>query len=244
MSSVELRVTFKRVAIVLCLLPLISLISCIALVILLHWEETTATHCRVSNYLPSLSAAIGNNAPEKYIWRIGIALHCTPRLLIPFMYYKMFTQFGLPRIASFVMSIGCLLHFIENWCLIFLSYVSSIDDYEIHKINFIGFICCSMIYMMINSLIMKIYGKKEICDRIEKSLQLKLMFLMCYILVFAMAVYFFWRHNAYCEPGMYSMFGLGEYLTVLFNIAFHSTAILDFSGAEYSIGPLIKMKKE
>lgn len=37
-------------------------------------------------------------------------------------------------------------------------------------------------------------------------------------------LYFYWRHNEYCEPYVYSLFCVTEYVVVLANIGFHFTA--------------------
>jgi len=37
--------------------------------------------------------------------------------------------------------------------------------------------------------------------------------------------YFYYRHNAYCEPYVYSMFCLTEYAVVVFNMIFHLSDI-------------------
>ncbi|XP_052242625.1 post-GPI attachment to proteins factor 2-like [Dreissena polymorpha] len=47
--------------------------------------------------------------------------------------------------------------------------------------------------------------------------------------IFLTALYFFFRHNSYCEPYVYSWFALCEYLTIFSNIAFHSICNVDFS---------------
>lgn len=62
-----------------------------------------------------------------------------------------------------------------------------------------------------------------------------------------MSFYFYYRHNAYCEAGIYSFFALCEYAVIIFNILFHSTLYYDFytrcfvinnSGLTYSYNAL------
>lgn len=87
---------------------------------------------QVANYLPSISSAIGGYAPQKYIWRICIALHAAPRFLFAFAYFGYYTSFHVgPRNTLYknLARLCVFLHVLENTALVTLTYVSSTDNY-------------------------------------------------------------------------------------------------------------------
>lgn len=49
------------------------------------------------------------------------------------------------------------------------------------------------------------------------------------------ATYFFFRHNSHCEPYVYTLFALSEYIIVLSNIYFHSLAYYDLGNLRFAI---------
>lgn len=85
---------------------------------------------QVSNYLPSISAAI-SRVPECYIWRCCIGLHSAPRYLITVAYFNFYySRFAnsLPELLLSGLALICSLS--ENTGLLLLTYVSSTETYS------------------------------------------------------------------------------------------------------------------
>ncbi len=76
--------------------PILGMIICVALSILYHYENTTATHCGVWNWLPSFSSAIGNNFPQTSVWRAAIAIMLLQRIIDAGIYYVFHKQTAVP----------------------------------------------------------------------------------------------------------------------------------------------------
>ncbi|KAG0703003.1 Post-GPI attachment to proteins factor 2 [Chionoecetes opilio] len=146
-GSAVVRVPLARMAVVTVCLPLGAFLTCIYLSLRHNFDLSTATHCGVPNYLPSISSAIGEFVPQRYIWRFAIAIHSAPRFLMASMYYNF-----MNRNAAKVL---CCLNVVENVGLISLSFVSSKENYDIHKVSFITFMVCSELYMVLTCLLLK-----------------------------------------------------------------------------------------
>lgn len=81
-----LRIPFRYLIYVVAGLPFSALTLCVLLSLVLHWDEATRTHCGVANWLPSVSAAVASYAPERYIWRLFIGVHGSPRIGLSFAF--------------------------------------------------------------------------------------------------------------------------------------------------------------
>ena len=79
---------------------------------------------------------------------------------------------------------------------------------------------------------------------------------MTHLLSIVISLYFYWRHNAYCEPGIYSgeetsnkiiiiflnilpVFSLCEYIVILSNMAYHATSYYDFYHVNINLANLL-----
>lgn len=114
-------VAFQKLAIVTLALPLCGFIFCVLWSMLYNFIDSTSTHCNVPNYLPSVSASIGSYSPQKYVWRLTVALHSAPRYLVAFAYYKVF------HASNFLLTINCA----EISSLLGLTIISSTENFGI-----------------------------------------------------------------------------------------------------------------
>lgn len=85
------------------------------------------------NVVPSISAVTGGVTPERYIWRLGMALFVGPRLFDGLLYVNFFTHslgaaasrtwYKLTNWLTFLLYVG------QYLSLLGLSYVSSTENF-------------------------------------------------------------------------------------------------------------------
>ena len=135
---------------------------------------------------------------------------------------------------------------VENFSLLGLSIVPSIENFTFHKICFGGFVFTSLVNMLVTYHLMLISfqyskprnGEYEIRKLVMKSLEWKRSILKANLVAIPALIYFYWRHNTFCEPYIYSMFCFVEYSIVLMNIAYH------FSGYFLLFGMDVRMPSQ
>lgn len=215
------------------LLPILGFSFAVIWSVLFDWENSTATHCGVVNYLPSVSAAIAFT-PQAYVWRACIALHITPRFMYAFAYWNWYRQ--LPVIRSSMLSslqgvwifLSVASHVVELSALLGLTCVSSRENGGVHELMFILFMVGSLTCMTC-SLILTTTTVFETLQQ-KRGTRYKRWAYTVNVTAFISCMYFYFRHNKHCEPGMYTLFALCEYIVILSNVAFHYTIALDLDG--------------
>ncbi|KAK2160886.1 hypothetical protein LSH36_125g00008 [Paralvinella palmiformis] len=229
---VVFRISGTFMYVIMLSMPLCAAIIAIGLSMIKDFQASTATACRVWNLFPSVSAAISCCTPQKYIWRLLIALHTAPRFMVACMYYNHYLAFrvaGSRRLFEIMVMVNSFLHVAENFCLLLLSVVGSDENYDIHEKSFIGFMIFSECYMLLTLAIFRWsrsggpWSKQDL-----RSYSCKTVLAIFNVSSFLISIYFFFRHNTYCEPGMYSVFAVFEYFVIISNIAFHSSAMFEF----------------
>ncbi|CAJ0942831.1 unnamed protein product, partial [Mesorhabditis belari] len=175
-----MSISFQTCALVIAGLPFTGFLLCLFLALFLHFEETTQTHCGVDNWLPSVSAAVSSVPPEIYIWRIFIAVHGGPRLVLAFIYRNLLLTSPLRplthvKIFRYLCHFGCGIHIAENLFLIGLTCISSRENHEAHKISFFGFVLTSFFYMFVATWLFSYSGRRRTTSLGETSYEYKVL---------------------------------------------------------------------
>ncbi|KAL8598711.1 hypothetical protein ACOMHN_033275 [Nucella lapillus] len=203
----------------------------------------------VFNFLPTISSVTGGFTPQRYIWQICIAVHASQRLMMALAYYGFHTAVqpgSHMELYKTMSAINSLLHFVEVLSLVGLSMITSTENFKYHERLFISFMTCALLYMSLTIILMKWgrFGKRSTPSLQERrSLTCKTRLLIFHISVFAIALYMYYRHNAYCELGVYSLFALCEYLVIISNIAYHGMAVVDFEFSDVSVADIFSRKR-
>jgi post-GPI attachment to proteins factor 2 len=117
------KFTFSVVA-----LPFFGFIFCVIWSLMYFFERSTATHCHVNNYLPSVSATIGNYQPQRFVWQLVIVLQFLPRLAVAHFYNQTNDEI-IRKNRRYFAKIAYILNIIENFALLGLTLWTSVDNY-------------------------------------------------------------------------------------------------------------------
>lgn len=101
-------------------------------------------YCQVRNTIPSISAITGVT-PQRYVWRVCIALHCAPRFAIGFLYWNYFMQRSCyvagsqVAIYRWLVKLAFWVYTIENCCLVGVTYIANVENYRKELFKCINF---------------------------------------------------------------------------------------------------------
>jgi hypothetical protein len=113
-----------------------------------NFDSVVATDCSgVYEFMPSISACIGDFAPQRYIWRLCVALFVPIRFIDGFVIY--YHNSGVDVVEgkeNIVNRIAIWCYCVEYFSLFLLTYVSSSDHLGLHVLGFSCFMIFSLIY--------------------------------------------------------------------------------------------------
>lgn len=228
------RIPFRHAIRVVIALPFGAFLFAIIWAMCTDYKKAVNVLCtkdenrKVRNYLPSLSAAIGDFPISQAVWTLCILIHAPPRFLFGSMYLKYF-EIIVPTHLYKWAYFAWILSVLEISGLVGLSVITSRHNLPFHASCFATFLISSELYMVFQCFLQS--SRKKTCGPCNmevKSLQIKKCLTKLVLACTLVLVYTYFRHEAYCEEGVYTIFSLVEYIIILSNMAFHGLAYLDF----------------
>ncbi|KAG7204935.1 hypothetical protein KM043_005324 [Ampulex compressa] len=242
-SSIYLAISFRKLCLATVCLPLITLLICFITAYIFQQDDIHETHCRVYNILPSISAITGVS-PQRYLWRISIALHIGPRLVIASVYHSYYCKILKAMENVSLKMMGCRLLNLCYWlniaevaALCGVTYISNKENYAVHEKIFIVFMISSLTYMLTAVRLGRLITPNA------QSLQYKQALFVTSLVSTIGLIIFFLKHRLLCHDLAFSWFSLCEYLIASANMGFHVTVVLDFPKEQLVVGhglPAIK----
>ncbi|KAL1130037.1 hypothetical protein AAG570_012980 [Ranatra chinensis] len=245
--AVHIILSFRQICLVTVCLPLGGLIVCFITAYIFQQNDIHETHCRVYNIIPSISAITGIS-PQRYLWRICVAFHIGPRLLIASVYYAYYTSLLGHTTSDEQMKNNRLiricywLNIVEIAALCGVTYISNRENYPVHEKIFIVFMLCSLTYMLLTLQVFKEVHRDMTVSQAKSYLVKKILFITSIISTIGLLV-FFAKHRLFCHKMAFSWFALCEYIIAIANMAFHVTVILDFPKEQLMIANGIDVLK-
>jgi len=198
----------------------------------LHYSKVTKNHCRVWEFFPSVSASIGDYAPERNIWRCAIALGAGPRFISSILNYQLLQE-ALPEKKSLIKT-ALALDVTRIISAGLWTYISSTDYNEFHSVNYVLYMVLSFVWCGIHTPLFfkakvenhtgELHYKRNVYSYKWKRNCLWVQFGM-----FAVSLYFFiYEHNMNCFAGAYSKYALCEWVLSAANILYDLSCYLDF----------------
>lgn len=235
-SSIYMAISFRKLCVATVSLPLATLLFCFVTANIFQQDDIHETHCRVYNVLPSISAITGIS-PQRYLWRISIALHIGPRLVIASVYHayyynilKTMEDVSLKITGCRLLNLCYWLNIAEVAALSGVTYISNRENYAVHEKIFIAFMISSLTYMLTAVRLGRLVTPNA------QSLQYKQVLFVTSLVSTVGLIIFFLKHRLLCHDLAFSWFSLCEYLIACANMGFHVTVILDFPKEQLVVG--------
>ncbi|KAJ1910607.1 Protein cwh43 [Tieghemiomyces parasiticus] len=180
-------------------------------------------------WLPSVSATIGDRYPARSIFQILIALTAGPRFLLVLLWFALcratpqgrrsWTPKALLGVAL-VRTVSC-----GGWV-----YITSTDDHQTHDVAMIAYMLLTLPYMlcMIST---TASTPLAVTDRaaLRAAKKWRTVFFASFFAAIVPLVYFFIQHKVHHVPGAYSVYAIFEWALIILDVAFDAVAGYEFA---------------
>ncbi|XP_071050856.1 post-GPI attachment to proteins factor 2-like [Onthophagus taurus] len=230
--AVHYSLSLRKLCVLTAAFPFLALVICLVTAVIFQPDEVHETHCRVYNVIPSISAITGVS-PQRYLWRLSVALHITPRYVIATA-YKRYLHGLISSLATLEtkkrihrwLSIAHVLNIVEVSALAGVTYISNIENYPIHEKLFITFMFTSLGHMLASIKALQLIAEtRSDFHTFDKEIFIKKCLLLTSMVCTIGMIVFFAEHRLLCHDLAFSRFAFCEYVVATANMAFHCSLV-------------------
>lgn len=210
-AAIFFMISFRQLCLVTVSLPLCALLICFTTAYIFQQDDIHETHCRVYNVIPSISAITGVS-PQRYLWRICIAFHIGPRVIIASVYHTYY-RYLLSQEHSDVDGKGARLltlcywlNIVEIAALCGVTYISNRENYPVHEKIFIIFMIGSLSYMLATIKVFKMLRPNMTRTEKQSYVIKKCLFVTSMCSTVGLLI-FFLKHRLLCHDMDYIPYG-------------------------------------
>jgi hypothetical protein len=229
----------------------VSLALVLVIALRLHFHSLVQTHCGNaltgrhwsyrnwmydSEFWPSISAAIGDNMPERAIWRVTIAvmggLFALSYVQLHRFYVAVEHDSKWRKVCTAV-GVMALLRVVGAYGY---TFIASFEQLFYHELSFAGYIVAGAGIQIMQVLLARRHQRFVSNGRGELSYKLKLLCLVGQTLAVCGVVKFFAFDHQACVRGAYSVSTMFEWTFAIFNLAFDATMYFELADMNIVIG--------
>ncbi|XP_037087338.1 post-GPI attachment to proteins factor 2-like [Pollicipes pollicipes] len=239
LDQVSFRLNLRTLSNLVMSIPLLGMIACFVTANIFH-EDINRTRCPVYNFIPSVSAITGVS-PQRYLWRLCMAVHIIPRCLFAVVCYNHWMR----QLASVPAARRLLyrrlvraafwVHTAELASLAGVTYVSNKENYPVHEKLFSFFLLSCSTYMLLALAVERLaYPHMTAAQR--TSARCKVAIVLVYASLLLGLLYYFWKHRFFCEELALSWFSFCEYCICTCIMVFNVLVIRDIPDFCLTVG--------
>ncbi|EFA76248.1 transmembrane protein [Heterostelium album PN500] len=229
------------------IITMTSFILTLVLAYYLHFERVTKTHCKLYEFLPSISSTIGDFSPEMNIYRYGMALTSGLRLATIYLNHHVALDDRAAllnlnnansgavaesmRKLAFLIPVSTVLDTLRVFAAGGWIYISSSEALFPHQVGFVSYVIFSFAFISSTDITLTATGHslnsspaataprhKRICSPSSGS------------------VYsYFVDHTFYCVYLSYSKYSIFEWLLAFTNVGYDTLTYLEFEGLYFTL---------
>ncbi|KAI9822117.1 MAG: hypothetical protein M1832_003119 [Thelocarpon impressellum] len=167
-------------------------------------------------WIPSVSATIGDRHPERSVFQFFIAVTSGPRFALVFLWYIMTNKPNsvAPKFLAgvgFLRTITC-----GGW-----TYVTSTENHHWHDIFMVSYLVATVPWTL---------GCVAMSPPNAKAIKYRKLLAGMFFGNLAPLTYFFLQHKVHRVAGAYTIYAVFEWAVVLIDVAFDAVTYLDFDG--------------